>query len=343
MTGQILNLDVIKGLSLIPRCSVQCVITSPPYWGLRDYEVDGQIGLEKTPGLYVRKIVKVMAAVRRVLRTDGTLWLNLGDCYTDGGRGTEQGSGLEGSRENQKESRKVKVREGFRGLPKKNLLGIPWRVAFALQADGWYLRSDIIWAKPNPMPESAKDRPTRSHEHMFLLAKSRRYYFDADAVRTPYKEGDGQPHSPGAIKSPHGQGFTRLAKVPSGWDTGPGDHDILRHNRDKKRGHPRPHHGALDRGEKSDQQAKGANIRDVWWIATAPYHDAHRATFPEKLVEPCILAGSRQGDTVLDPFSGSGTVLSVSEVLGRKWIGIDISAKFTHMARRRTAQMGIFS
>jgi DNA modification methylase len=272
--------------------SVQCCVTSPPYWGLRDYGVAGQLGLERTPAEYVEKMVAVFREVRRVLRKDGTVWLNLGDCYNAYNGGAGPGSKLSG---NQTKARpRLQSGYGIRdsGLKPKDLVGIPWRVAFALQADGWWLRSDIVWAKPNPMPESITDRPTRAHEYVFLLTKSARYFYDADAIRTAIQQ-------PAAISRRHA-GFNGR------WD-------------------------ALSK----EQQAAGANARTVWSIATEPYAEAHFATFPTELARRCILAGSREGDTVLDPFMGSGTVALVCDMLGRRSVGLELNPEYVALAERR--------
>jgi len=279
--------DIRAVLAMKPDQSVQCVVTSPPYWALRDYGVDGQIGQEATPSEYVAAVVDAFREVWRVLADDGTLWLNLGDTF---------------------------ARD-------KNLIGIPWRVAFALQADGWYLRSDIIWAKPNPMPESVTDRPTRSHEYVFLLTKQPRYYYDGSAIRE-------EPKSQGPLK------------VPAGWDTHSGSRGRFHRDgrADKQRGHSRRHEGfnvRWDAMSRAEQQARGANKRTVWTIATRPFPDAHFATFPEALVEPCILAGSREGDTVLDPFAGSGTVGVVALRHNRRFVGIELNPMYAEMASRR--------
>jgi site-specific DNA-methyltransferase (cytosine-N4-specific) len=264
--------------------------------------------------------------VRRVLRDDGTLWLNLGDSYGSGTRASRDYSPnvKHGYWQNPAIDKRIPA-------PAKQLLGMPWRVAFALQADGWWLRSDIVWSKPNPMPESVTDRPTRSHEYMFLLAKSARYYYDADAIRTP--------------------ATSETRKMPDGWDTGPGSHGTIHRDgrekgrrTDKQRGHGRRHDGFNDRWDqmsKDEQRAMGANKRSVWEIATQPYPGAHFAVFPEKLVEPCILAGCPEGETVLDPFAGSGTVGLVAERLGRHSVLIDASEDYCRMARERTAQRGL--
>ena len=326
MTVQIITGDCREVLATLPERSVQTVVTSPPYFGLRDYGVDGQIGLESSVEEYVATLVDVFREVRRVLADTGTLWLNLGDSYNayNGNRGATRGfQGAESARPDLPTGYGLTVKR----LKPKDLIGVPWRVAFALQADGWYLRSDIIWHKPNPMPESVRDRPTSAHEHIFLLSKQPRYFYDADSVRTPAK--------------------TATTKMPDGWDTGPGAHGSFHRNgrekgarADKQRGHGRRHDGFNDRWDampKAEQQAMGANLRNVWAIATHPFPEAHFATFPPALVEPCILAGSRPGDVVLDPFGGSGTVGLVAERLGRDSILIDLNPDYTAMAERRIA------
>jgi DNA modification methylase len=261
--------------------SVRTIVTSPPYFGLRDYGEAGQIGAEETLQEYVDRLVGVFRALRDVLTDDGTLWLNLGDSYASTTKGSGGGSGkstlgvgADGTvRISQSGRDRGVARQGFAprrvdtGLPDKNLLGVPWRVAFALQADGWVLRSDIIWAKPNPMPESVTDRPTKSHEYMFFLAKSPRYYYDAEAI------------AEGAVKE------TR-------------------------------------------------NKRTVWSTATVPFPGSHFAVYPPELIRPCILAGSAPGDTVLDPFSGSGTTGMVATQEGRRYIGIDLNRDYLDMSLR---------
>lgn len=266
---KILNMDVIAGLKSLPEKSVHCVVTSPPYWGLRDYGVEGQIGLEKTPEEYVSKMVQVFREVRRVLRDDGTAWVNMGDNYATGGyEPHDKGAALNGydcpagwaAASRGQGAMKI---AGVGGLKQKDLVGMPWRLAFALQADGWYLRSDIIWAKPNPMPESVTDRPTRSHEYVFLLAKSARYFYDADAVREPHKEP---------------------------W-RGNGEHERINFNTGGIIGRGRV--GEYEDGIRQYNPA-GRNRRDVWTITTQPTPEAHFATFPEALVEPCIKAGTSE-------------------------------------------------
>lgn len=339
--------DVLDGLTELEDGSVQTCITSPPYWGLRDYGVEGQLGLESTFQEYVDKMVTVFDEVRRVLRDDGTLWLNIGDCYSTG-------SGFRP--EDQKYSTLGPERNGlspensaFLPNPKfdrqsdlkpKNLIGMPWRIAFALQAQGWYLRSDIIWSKPNPMPESVKDRPTRSHEYIFLMSKSAQYYYDSESIRELARY-DG-PNSPASIKSPYGQGFTRQAKTPSGWDVGPGSHRAKQGRyTDKQRGHSRRHAGFNDRWDemsKEDQCTGGRNKRTVWTIASEPFPEAHFATFPTKLIEPCVLAGAPADAVVLDPFAGSGTTGVVALAQGRKFTGIELNPDYMVMIRQRLTQ-----
>jgi DNA modification methylase len=310
-SNQILVGDALETLRTLPADSVHCVVTSPPYWGLRDYGVAGQIGLEDTPEAFVDRLVAVFREVRRVLRADGTAWINMGDSYAQDGGFGKQGKGSSiadracaqpgGPRE-----RRTSGRPPL-GLKPKDLIGQPWRLAFALQADGWWLRSDIIWAKPNPMPESVTDRPTRAHEYLFLLAKSESYYYDADAVREPYAP----------------ETATRAAY---GWQsTG---NRLQTHQPGTK---PRAE------TEYTKLNAKGRNRRSVWPITTVPFSEAHFATFPEKLVEPCILAGCPKDGIVLDPFMGAGTVALVALKAGRRFLGVELNPKYAAMARARIA------
>lgn len=332
--------DCLAVLTTLPSASVQCVVTSPPYWGLRDYGVAGQRGLEPTPDQYVEGMVEVFEEVRRVLKADGTLWLNLGDSYAGSwGAQSREHAGkhaLNISALSANQLKAAQIRESNTGsltrtpgLKPKDLIGIPWRVAFALQAAGWYLRSDIIWAKPNPMPESVQDRPTKAHEYLFLLAKSARYYYDAAAIREPYAEATMRDY--GAVYDSEGTKDYAAHGVqnPSA---------VKKRIKDKQRGHGRRHAGFNDRWdamEKVEQQVNGANKRSVWTVPTQPFPDAHFATFPEALIEPCILAGSRQGDTVLDPFAGSGTVGVVCAKAQRQFIGIELNPEYVAMAERR--------
>lgn len=388
-TYRVLIGDVREQLRQLPDASVQCVITSPPYYGLRSYLPAGhpdkpkELGLEETPQQYIEHLVAVFREVRRVLRDDGTLWLNLGDSFSRGERPKYAKDALRGMNAG---SKHVAVTEAFgygggimADRPEKNLLGIPWRVAFALQEDGWILRSDIIWAKPNPFPESVKDRPTRSHEYVFLMSKSPRYYYDAEAIKE-----DGITH---LYDKRYGPGAPGRERTGEAWN---------------QHGPYKPHSGF-----KSLDTTQGRNKRDVWTVATQPYSEAHFATFPEALVEPMILAGCpamvcvqcgtprhritttryvkspvhgsgsitgrRDGGdgmsryhemprvdavrettgwtdcgcgagwdagTVLDPFAGSGTTLAVANRLGRHAIGIELNPEYLPLIERRCAQPG---
>ena len=284
MDSRLLCGDVRDVLPTLEAGSVQCVVTSPPYWGLRDYGVEGQIGLEPTPDEYVQTMVRVFREVKRVLRDDGTLWLNLGDSFAD-----------------------------------KNLVGIPWRVAFALQSDGWYLRTDIVWAKGvsfcpdyagSVMPESVTDRPTKSHEYLFLLTKSARYYYDADAVRERAIYGE------------------QHANKTTSWGT-----DRKHPNKENVKKYQFT--GDNKTTSKMPDGSYGRNIRSVWTINPQPYREAHFATFPTTLVEPCVKAGSKKGDTVLDPFAGSGTTGLVAGRLGREFVGIELNPDYIRLANER--------
>jgi DNA modification methylase len=292
-------------------------VTSPPYFGLRDYGNAEQIGLEPTPDAYVQALVEVFREVRRVLKSCGTVWLNIGDSYAAGGKG---GGGSFMAERREAAWQKRSTLNGWRrqpeGCKEKDLLGIPWRVAFALRADGWYLRSDIIWSKPNPMPESVTDRPTKAHEYLFLLSKNERYYYDADAIAEPLPEVSVRRYEH-AVRTnerfdpkrhKHTDGVQSLMEVLT-----------------------RAAAGVLEKGTR--------NKRSVWHVNTSPYAGAHFATMPEKLIEPCILAGCPLGGLVLDPFVGSGTVVAVAQRLGRRGVGVDLS--YQDLAKERTAQRGI--
>lgn len=278
----------------MPDGVVQTCITSPPYWGLRDYGCDGQLGLEKTPDEYVKRMVEVFREVRRVLRDDGTLWLNIGDSYSAGG--------CDGMYPKQASNKGAVTgaKKPPDGYKPKDLVGIPWLLAFALRADGWYLRSDIIWHKPNPMPESVTDRPTKSHEYLFLLSKSQRYYYNADAIK--------EPASPDY--SVRDRDNTKLNNTP----------------------------GRTKMGGLVTNEYEYRNKRTVWTIPTQPYKDAHFATFPPALVNPCILAGSKECDLVLDPFGGSGTTGYRAKEMGRDYTLIELNPEYAKMAQRRLQQ-----
>lgn len=322
--------DVREVLSCLPDESVQCCVTSPPYFGLRDYGMDEQLGLETNPHEYVASMVAVFAALRRVLRDDGTLWLNLGDSYARNG-GTPGGGNRELLHMNNTQRRMTSVPRGC-DLKAKDLVGIPWHVAFALRADGWYLRSDIIWSKPNPMPESITDRPTKAHEYMFLFAKSSKYYYDHEAVKEPYAPGSlerylypfGGSKNEELADTPRGK--TRMVGMREYKGQATKDYDGAgaQNPSDTKR-----------RIMESMAAGGGRNRRTVWTIPTQPYRGAHFATFPEKLVEPCILAGSKPGDLVLDPFAGSGTTGAVACRLGREFVGIELNPDYIALAEDR--------
>ena len=287
--------------------SVQICVTSPPYWGLRDYGHDDQLGLEETPEEYTDNLVEVFRQVKRVLKDDGTLWLNLGDSYNgSGGAGGDYNKG--GLKEGQP---KYKGRN-ILTLKPKDLVGIPWRVAFALQADGWYLRQDIIWHKPNPMPEPVKDRCTKSHEYIFLLSKSEKYFYDADAISEPIQD-------------------STVERYKTGWDG------------DRKRGWPGNSQNNMHKymGSEKAQSVTHRNKRSVWTVNTKPYSEAHFAVFPQELIEPCIQAGSKTGDVVLDPFFGSGTTGEVAERFGRNYVGIELNEEYKSLQHKRCAQMGL--
>ena len=299
--NKIYNMDCLEGLKQLPDNSINCCVTSPPYWGLRDYGVEGQIGLEKTPEEYVSKMVEVFREVKRVLRKDGTLWLNLGDSYAGSGRGPTGRNGI-GNQEKRQgfHSPKVVIPTG---LKPKDLVGIPWMVAFALRADGWYLRQDIIWHKPNPMPESVKDRCTKAHEYIFLLSKSSKYYYDAEAIKEPLARPE-----------------ELLRKTPAVFG-----------GRNKHDGYGTRKYS----GNEYVGTYTGRNKRSVWTVSTKPFPEAHFATFPPDLIKPCILAGCPAGGVVLDPFMGSGTTGMVAAMHQRNFIGFELNPEYCKMAEKR--------
>jgi len=314
-TNYILQGSVFDRLKDIEDESIQCVVTSPPYWGLRDYGEDEQLGLEETPEEFVDNLVKMFREVKRVLRKDGTVWLNLGDSYCGVGSHNNKHTTKKSLNWNGSEETNNSLRPGgVHGLKPKNLVGIPWKVAFALQSDGWYLRQDIIWHKPNPMPESVQDRCTKSHEYIFLLTKSAKYFYDADAIREPVSE-------------------ISLKRAEYGWDC---DRPSTKNASMNGKGIHTKKMG--NRFVNPD----GRNKRSVWTITTKPYKGAHFATFPPELPELCIKAGSREGEIVLDPFFGSGTTGWVAQRLGRKWIGVELNPEYIKIAEKRFMQMELF-
>jgi DNA modification methylase len=389
MTVRIIQGDCRSELKKLADASVHCCVTSPPYWGLRDYGTEpqlwggdpacdhdwtgfmraglsggldkslaytsnqliepqqqqqckkcaawmGNFGLEPTPQMYVDHTVEIFREARRVLREDGTLWLNLGDSYgTAGNRNGLDGSTVNGSKAYFRGCDDAKPdREQDTELRPKNLVGIPWRVAFALQADGWYLRQDIIWSKPNPMPESVKDRCTKAHEYLFLLAKSERYYFDAEAIQEPFAE-----TSIARLEQPSIEQQAGSDRVP-GKTNGPmkacGPSSYRGSTFTK--GKTAEPHANVGQGERVE--AAGRNKRSVWTVTTQPFKEAHFATFPPALIEPCILAGCPEGGTVLDPFGGAGTTGLVADRHWRNAILIELNSEYAAMARKRITADG---
>lgn len=297
-------------LRTLPQGSVNMCVTSPPYYGLRDYGVVGQIGIEQSPQEYIARLTEVFGEVMRVLADDGTLWLNIGDSYAGSGKGPMSiqvaGNGKNKNLYDMK-SRIYDVPKRWEGIKPKDLIGIPWTLAFALREQGWYLRSDIIWHKKNCLPESTKDRPTKCHEHIFLLAKSPKYYFDYKAIQEPVKEVSKERYRRGRSADSKYVGQQGITEVRENF---------------------------------SDFDQEYRRKRDVWEVSTNTYKmDEHFAMFPEKLIEPCILAGSREGGVVLDPFFGSGTTGAVAKRLGREYIGIDLNPRYIEKAEKRIAEV----
>lgn len=308
--NKILQGDCLELMKGIPENSVDCCITSPPYWGLRDYGVEGQFGLEKIPEEYAANMVKVFGEVKRVLKKDGTLWLNLGDSYFSQQNSNRNGvSGSLGGGARGGGEYRTQVRESDT-LKQKDLCGIPWRVAFALQSDGWYLRQDIIWHKPNPMPESVIDRCTKAHEYIFLLAKSQKYYFDNEAIKEPSVDDESyEGRRFRGRKSIYEAGAYPVGVKGQTFDAG--NNELL--------------------GKKYELR----NRRSVWTITTKPFKGAHFATFPEDLILPCVLAGCPKGGIILDPFSGAGTTALVAKKQGRKYIGLELNPEYCEITRKR--------
>lgn len=312
--------DCRETLAKLEPNSVQCCVTSPPYYGLRDYGHDGQIGLEQTPDEYVAEMVKVFSAVKRVLKDDGVCFVNLGDSYAGSGKGSNPDGTVHESALTGKQGTHKGTTEGITkpqkakeiGLKQKDIIGIPWRVAFALQADGWYLRQDIIWHKPNPMPESVKDRCTKAHEYVFLLSKSPRYYWDADAIKDDAVWGGYKD-----AKSFGGKNGIRFGGNKYGDSDDPAY---------------RTKSGNVWVGKGTEK----ANKRSVWSITTQPYSGAHFATMPPKLAETCVLAGTKAGDIVLDPFGGSGTTGMVAIENGRRAILCELNESYVELIHERT-------
>lgn len=376
MDINIITGDVMTALKSLPDESVDCCVTSPPYWGLRDYGIEGQLGLEKTLGEHIEAMVAVFKEVHRVLKKTGTCWVNYGDCYATAPNGRSAADTKANGNDDrtfrdkpfstvgpiyppssQDPFRRDTKRRGgglapaLGTLKPKDLCMMPNRLAIALQDDGWWVRSEIIWAKPNPMPESITDRPATSHEKIFMLTKSAKYFYDADAVRTELKPKT--LTALGSMRADNGGGkdvkasnFARTMperkprqSFPTGWASGKGAHNSLEHNRpDKQRGHSRKHAGFNDRWDKmsrEEQQANGANLRNIWTIATRGYDGAHFATFPIELPQTCIKAGCPIGGTVLDPFGGAGTTAIAANRHGRNSILIELNPKYVALAKKR--------
>lgn len=339
--------DSLETIKTLPDESVNCVVTSPPYYGLRDYGMDGQIGLEDTPEAYIQRLVELFREIRRVLKDDGTIWVNIGDSYAADRGGSIQPAETLAGGEHGKTKKGEKVNRGRGecynptrnakaiGLKHKDLIGIPWMLAFALRADGWYLRQDIIWHKPNPMPESVTDRCTKSHEYIFLLSKSERYYFDAEAIqeeantqidsrinnRTEYngmrngRAGDGQRTFVSLKTKPRTKNCQYDGQAPNSM------------------------HLRREMGLK-DEQYVVRNKRDVWSVCVKPNTESHFATYPEMLIRPCVLAGCPENGVVLDPFMGSGTTGIVARKLNRNYIGCELNPEYQRMATRRINEYG---
>jgi DNA modification methylase len=303
----IIHGDCMEKLKELQDSTINCCVTSPPYYGLRDYGVNGQIGLEETPDEYISKLVSVFREVKRVLKDNGTLWLNIGDSYAGSGKGAAHypdnvHNFKQATNKGTVNQKNIRGAYTGNGIKSKDLIGIPWMLAFALRADGWYLRQDIIWHKPNPMPESVTDRCTKAHEYIFLLSKSPHYYYDHESIKEPtvYPVGSREDKKRGDFKGKYHahEEFKHIS-------------DSFRAIRDTR------------------------NKRDVWTISTKPYRGAHFATFPKDLIEPCILAGCPVGGTVLDCFLGSGTVGEVAIENQRNFIGIELNKKYCEMAKKR--------
>jgi DNA modification methylase len=307
---EILQGDCIESLKKLEDQSINTCITSPPYWGLRNYnDEEKQLGMEDTPEEFTENLVKVFREVKRVLRDDGTVWLNLGDSYSSGGRTTTTNQSLRGDKEYG-----VTRPKPSKGIKPKDLIGIPWRVAFALQADGWYLRQDIIWHKPNPMPESVRDRCTKAHEYIFLLSKNVKYYYDHEAIKEDAKSAG------------------KKVTSAKGWDISKG-----------KGGHGSFHKDGRSKEFYEFIQNPKRNKRSVWTITTKPFKGAHFATFPKDLIEPCVLAGCPEGGTVLDPFGGSGTTGIVAAQHNRNAVLLELNQEYIDLANVRiNNELGMF-
>lgn len=330
--NRIHNLNCIEGLKLLPDNSIDCCVTSPPYFGLRDYGTEEQIGMEQTPDEFVDKLLQVFAEVKRVLKPEGTLWLNLGDSYGGSGRGPA--GNLNGDEHSMHEKHKP-----FKSqmVKPKDLIGVPWMVAFALRANGWYLRQDIIWNKPNPMPESVTDRCTKSHEYIFLMSKSQKYFYDAESIRTALKD------ESIARLAQNIENQTGSSRVPG--KTNGKMKAVRKEFQPNEAGSVsglKGHSGYFNaEGELNCRDT--ANKKSVWTVTTKPFKEAHFATFPEELILDCIKAGCPIDGVVLDPFMGAGTTALVSRKLNRNYIGFELNSDYISIANKRLHdELGFF-
>lgn len=332
--NRIIEYNVLNTPWPLPDESIDCCVTSPPYWGLRDYGEPGQLGLEKTPEEYIEKMVMVFAEVKRVLKPDGTLWLNIGDSYCSSGTGSStEKSTITGGLKNQIESGKRPSKLHIKGIKPKDLVGIPWMLAFALRDSGWYLRQDIIWNKPNPMPESVTDRCTKTHEYIFLLSKCAKYHFDQRAIL--------EPVSPNT----HAR-LSQDLQNQIGSERANGGKKNNGNMKAVSRKVSEPGYGIKNNRSFDNAMAimpTERNKRSVWTVTTEAFSEAHFATFPEKLITPCILAGCPKDGIVLDPFMGAGTTALVAMSHGRKFIGLELNPKYIKIANKRLKQkFGMF-
>lgn len=334
---QIAVSDCLKFLRELPNECVNCCVTSPPYYGLRDYGIEGQIGLEVTPDEYVSRLLEVFREVRRVLKSSGTLWVNIGDSYAGSSKGAWK------NKDAQKEvyipnpgDTQTRMPNTWDGIKPKDLIGIPWMLAFALRADGWYLRQDIIWSKPNGMPESVRDRCVKSHEYIFLLSKSSRYYFDGDAIKTPAKESTIRRV---AQDVEHQAGSSRTLKTNGTMKAIIGGRKRQKQNEYLAHGDPMKRNNSYREYEYKPY----ANKRSVWEVPTMPFKEAHFAVYPVKLIVDCIKAGCPEDGIVLDPFMGSGTTALVARKLNRHFVGCEINKDYVQIADERLKnEIGLF-
>src|SRR5690606_33860022 len=336
MINRIYNNNCLIGLQDIPAESVDCCVTSPPYFGLRDYGTDEQIGLEETPELFIEKLVAVFEQVKRVLKPEGTLWVNMGDSYNGYPGNVTRGGELSGTNQHARQKKESGYGLSSKNLKPKDLIGVPWMLAFALRANGWYLRQDIIWHKPNPMPESVTDRCTKAHEYIFLLSKSQKYYYNADSIKTVVADATVQrmlqniSSQNGSERVP-GKTNGAMKAVLKGYShRGAGDKKLTGHS------------GNFD----ADGNLIGggmANKKSVWTVTTKPFKEAHFATFPEDLIVDCIKAGCPENGIVLDPFMGAGTTALVARKLNRNYIGFELNKEYIKIANKRLkSELGMF-